>query len=316
MIHITDMESGRQLFDALSSQTRIRILEILKQQGETNMQELAQELDITNGAVTSHIKKLQDAKLIHVRSRSGIRGIQKVCSLAASKIIVDLFDEETLLKNVYSFDIGVGHYVDYEIAPTCGLVTDSAIIGELDDPRYFAYPERIDARLIWFTTGHVTYKLPNSLRISEICTELQIGMELASEAPGYTTYYPSDVSFKLNGVDLGYITLPGEYNDRRGIFTPLWWFENLGQYGKLKLLTVNEEGSFIDGLKISDVCIDDLKISPQSDITFSIEAREDAINKGGVSIFGKGFGDYDHGITVKMFYRTERKVTSYGYIGH
>lgn len=306
MIHITDMKSGQTLFEALSSNVRIEILNLLMQNGDTNMNQLAKELNITNGAITSHIKKLQDANLIKVRSRAGVRGAQKVCSLAASKIIVDLFDENTMLKNVYSFDIGVGHYIDYKIKPTCGIVNEKVIIGELDDTRYFAYPERINARLLWFASGYVTYKLPNSLRISEACTELQIGMELASEAPGYATYYPSDVNFKINDIDLGYITLPGENNDRRGIFTPLWWFENLGQYGKLKLLTVNENGCFIDGLKISDVTIDELKISPQSDISFTIEASENAINKGGVSIFGNGFGDYDSGITVKMFYRTDR----------
>lgn len=304
VIHIKNVQNGVKLYDALNSDVRIEIINILKENGESNLNQLAKILDISNGAVTAHIKKLQEAKIIKVRSKSGVRGAQKVCTLATNKIIIDLFDEDSFLKNVYSFDIGIGHYVDFKISPTCGLVNDAAIIGEVDDPRYFAFPERINAKLLWFTEGFVKYQLPNSLKLKETCTELQIGMELASEAPGYSTHYPSDISFKINGLDLGYFTSPGEYNDRRGIFTPLWWFENLGQYGKLKLLTVSDSGCFIDGLKISDTTIEDLNISPQSEINFTIEVKPDAINKGGVSLFGKGFGDYDNGITVKMFYKT------------
>lgn len=305
MIHITDIKSGMALYDALNSEVRIEILHIIKNNGETNMKFLAKSLKLSNGAVTAHIKKLQDAKLIKVRSKSGVRGAQKICTLISTKIIIDFFDENASVKNVYSFDIGIGHYVDYKITPTCGLVVDNVILGEFDDPRYFSFPERINARLLWFTEGYISYHLPNSLKLSESCTELQIGMELASEAPGYSTHYPSDISFRLNGLELGYFTSPGEFNDRRGLFTPNWWFENLGQYGKLKLLTINENGCFIDGLKISDTTIEDLQILPQSELLFTIEASKEAFNKGGVTIFGKGFGDYDNGITVKMFYKNK-----------
>ncbi len=312
MIHITDMKKGLHVFDALNSEVRIDILNILMQNGETNLNHLAKSLELTNGAITAHIRKLHDAGLIQIQSMPGVRGAQKVCSLKSTKIIIDMFGEDEITKNVYSFDIGIGHYVDYKIMPTCGIVNETVIIGELDDPRYFAFPERINARLLWFSKGYVTYQLPNSLKPSEECTELQIGMELASEAPGYTMHYPSDISFRINGIPLGYFTSPGEFNDRRGIFTPAWWFRNLGQYGKLKLLTINETGCFIDGLRISDKTINDLGISPHSDITLSIEATEDAINQGGVSIFGKGFGDYDSGITCKMFYRVADRTKAKG----
>lgn len=303
MIHIKNAESGVLLYEALNSQVRIEILKLLRENGEANMNQIAKHLRLSNGAVTSHIRKLQEARLIQVSSRSGIRGSQKICVLAADKIIIDLFDTEEELKNVYSFEIGIGHYIDYKIAPTCGIVTKDQLIGELDDPRYFSYPQRIDACLLWFSQGYVTYQLPNSLRLNEVCTELQIGMELASEAPGYTTNYPSDIGFRFNDHDLGFFTSPGEFNDRRGIFTPSWWFENLGQYGKLKLLTINERGCFIDGLKISEVTIDNLGIRAQNDLFFTIQVDQNAANPGGVNLFGKGFGDYDHGIAVKMFYQ-------------
>lgn len=302
MIHITGANNGAALFEALNSDIRIKILNILKTDSEVNISQLAKMLNITNGAMTAHIKKLQDAALINVSSVSGIRGSQKVCRLSTTKIIIDLFDENVYPKNVYSFDIGIGLYSDYKISPTCGLVNSTAIIGELDETKYFSFPERADASLLWFSHGYITYQLPNSLKTGEVCTEIQIGLELASEAPGYTTHYPSDISFRINGHDLGYFTSPGEFNDRKGIFTPEWWFENLGQYGKLKLLTVNASGCFIDGLKVSPTTITDLEINNQSDITFTVEVSPDAVNRGGVTLFGKGFGDYDNGITMKMFY--------------
>ncbi|MFV0402336.1 MAG: ArsR/SmtB family transcription factor [Oscillospiraceae bacterium] len=302
MIHIVDLKNGLQLYEALDSPVRMEILYLLKEDGEANLNQLATALKLTNGAVTSHIKKLEDAGLIKIHSRAGVRGSQKICSLATDKIIIDLFDDEAEMKNVYSFDIGVGHYIDHRIVPTCGLVNERVIIGELDEPRYFSFPERIDARLIWFTEGHISYQLPNSLKMNETCVELQIGMELASEAPGYATHYPSDIGFRINGKKLGFFTSPGEYNDRRGIFTPSWWFSNLGQYGKLKLLTINDKGCYIDGLKISDTVLSDLDITYNSDIVFTIEVDSEAANRGGVTIFGKGFGDYNQGIAFKMFY--------------
>lgn len=304
MIHIKTIEDGSKLYEALNSDVRMEIIKTLNKNGETNLKQLASILNLTNGAITAHVKKLEDAKIIKVRSKSGVRGAQKVCTLITTKIIIDLFDENAFLKNVYSFDIGIGHFTECKITPTCGIVTKTAIIGELDDPKYFSFPERVDASLLWFTSGHISYQLPNSLKQNEVCTELQIGMELCSEAPGYSTHYPSDISFSINGKDLGYFTSPGEFNDRRGIFSPAWWFENLGQYGKLKLLTINETGCYIDGLKISDTTILDLNINAQTNIIFSVGVKEDAVNRGGVTIFGNGFGDYDNGITIKMFYKT------------
>jgi predicted transcriptional regulator len=302
VIHIVGAEKGIALYDALNSSVRLEIIRLLKSNAEINLNQLAKNLNLSNGAITAHVKKLANAHLISLASKSGVRGSQKICSLVADKIIIDLFDEDVYLKDTYSFEVGVGHYVDYKIAPTCGIVNSDVIIGELDDPRYFSFPERFHARLLWFSTGYITYQLPNDLGFGEKCTELQISMELSSEAPGYSSHYPSDISFKINDIDLGYFTSPGEFNDRRGIFTPAWWFENLGQYGKLKMLTVSDKGCFIDGLKISPVTINDLNIVHQSQIYFSICVKPDAINAGGVILYGKGFGDYNFGILVKMFY--------------
>lgn len=287
--------------DALGSPIRIKILNHIIANPNINLDKLAKILGITNGAITSHIKKLQDAGIINVSTSCGVRGSQKTCSLAVSKIIIEL-NPNTPDTNSYEFEVDVGHYSDYSVNPTCGIVTKDAIIGEFDDPRYFSFPERFNAGLLWFSDGYVEYKIPNALKPNQKVIELQFSLEMASEAPGFSAQYPSDIYFYVNGTKLGYWTSPGEFNDRPGLITPQWWFKNLGQYGRLKLLIINKDGTFIDGLPIGNITVDDLGIYHNSNITFRVEAPSTAQNRGGITIFGKTFGDYPEGIKIRIVY--------------
>lgn len=71
----------------------------------------------------------------------------------------------------------------------------------------------------------------------------------------------------------------------------------LNQYGLLKFLIINEKGTYIDGnTKISDVTVDQLGICYQSKIDFRISSPETARQPGGLSLFGRGFGNYDQDI--------------------
>lgn len=301
MKNIKNIHDCVPICSALSSEVRVEILSQLLKNKNMNLDGLAKILGLTNGAITAHIKKLKDAGLINVTTSSGVRGSQKQCSLAIDKIIIDIMGTEDLA-NAYDFEVDVGHYSDYEIFPTCGIVTKDSIIGELDDPRYFSYPERFNAGILWFTEGFVEYKIPNALKHSQKTIELQFTFEIASEAPGFASQYPSDIYLSVNGIELGFWTSPGEFNDRRGFVSPSWWFNNLGQYGRYKLLIINKEGTFIDGLPIGSTTIDALGITPNSNITFRIAAPPYALNKGGVTLFGKTFGDYPDGIKVRLIY--------------
>lgn len=301
MLHFRHLQDGKKVFDALASDVRIKILEMIMDGNELNLDDFAKKLGISNSAVTMHIRKLKDAGLIDITTASGIRGSKKICALTCEKIMIELA-KETIPTDIYSTELPIGQYTDYSVLPTCGIVTRENIIGEFDEPRYFSYPDHYRAAALWFSSGYVVYRLPNSLKAGEKLTELQVSFEIASEAPGYSAYYPSDIHFAINDVSLGYWTSPGEHNERRGIFTPEWWFLNLGQYGKLKMLSVNESGTFIDGMAISDVTIDKLGIEHNSDIHLCISSPKDAVNPGGVTLFGKGFGDYNQGILVNMLY--------------
>ena len=61
MLYIKKLDDGVEIFKALGSELRIQILKLLLEQQEMNMNELAAALGITNGALTSHIRKLEQA---------------------------------------------------------------------------------------------------------------------------------------------------------------------------------------------------------------------------------------------------------------
>jgi len=62
MIHIKDLRSGIPIFKALSSEIRVEILSLLTKNGSLNLNEIAQKLNLSNGAVTMHIKKLEESE--------------------------------------------------------------------------------------------------------------------------------------------------------------------------------------------------------------------------------------------------------------
>ena len=301
MIHITSLDDGLELFKALGSDIRIQILKILLENNQMSMNQIANELNISNGALTGHIKKLEECGLISASNDSSGHGNQKLCSLIQDRILVEI-EKPIDLSNVYNTSIKVGQFSSHNICPTCGLATSSFVIGELDDVRYFDHPDHFNADIMWFTKGYVEYVIPNLIPRNQKITQLSLSAEISSEAPGIDNDWPSDISFYINDTLVGTWTSPGDYGDVRGLFTPEWWPQNWNQYGLLKLLVINHKGTFIDGLKISDITTSELKLDYTSTIRFRIAVEEDSAHVGGLTIFGKSFGNYDQDIVVSINY--------------
>lgn len=95
MLYIKSLEEGLEVFKALGSEIRIEIIKILLENQDMNMNELAARLKITNGALTGHIKKLEDCGIITVTSESAGHGNQKKCEVALDKILIDVNNRET-----------------------------------------------------------------------------------------------------------------------------------------------------------------------------------------------------------------------------
>ena len=303
MLHIKKIEDGIDLYKALGSDLRIQIIKLLLEKGEMNMNEIAGSLGITNGALTSHIKKLEECGLVSVLSEHEGHGNQKLCRVHTDRILIDVMPqvpEEN--KNLYSVDIPVGQYTDYQVSPTCGIASRKSLIGEVDDPRYFAHPQRTHAGILWFSKGYVEYLIPNFLSPHCQVEQLILSVEIASEAPGTNNDWPSDIAFFLNEIPIGTWTSPGDFGDVHGLFTPSWWLPFWNQYGLLKTLIVNKNGTFIDGLKISDVAIDQFSLDHRSPLRFKFMVSDSSPHTGGLTLFGKGFGNYNQDIHVVVSY--------------
>ena len=301
MLHIKSLDDGLEIFKALGSNIRIEIIKILRENNGMNMNDLAANLNVTNGALTSHIKKLEDCGLISITSESAGHGNQKICSVHLDKILIDV-DSPEEDANVYQTELKIGHFSNYDVYPTCGLASSTTVIGEVDDTRYFAHPDRYNADILWFTKGFVEYIIPNFIPFSQKIDKITISAELGSEAPGVNDVWPSDISFYINDTFIGSWTSPGDFGDVKGIFTPDWWFPNWNQYGLLKLLVINKQGTFIDGLQISDVTIKDLNLTDKSTIRLKLSVNDDSTYVGGLTIYGKNFGNYNQDINVRINY--------------
>ena len=301
MIHITSLDDGLETFKALGSDTRIQILNILLENEQMSMNQLATELNISNGALTGHVKKLEECGLINISNESAGHGNQKMCSVTQDRIIVDI-KKPIDYKNVFETEIKVGQFSRHQVWPTCGIATSESVIGEFDDIRYFNHPDRFTANILWFTKGYVEYTIPNLIPSNQRITQLSISAELSSEAPGIDNNWPSDISFYINDTKIGMWTSPGDFGDVHGMFTPQWWPQNLIQYGLLKLLVINDYGTYIDGLKISDVSTLSLHLDYNSDIRLRLAVENDSEHVGGITLYGKSFGNYDQDIRVAINY--------------
>ena len=90
LLHITSLNDGIEIFKALGSDVRIQILNILLENKDISMKELASQLNITSGALTGHIKKLENCGLISTSKESVAHGNQKNCTIHWDRILIDL----------------------------------------------------------------------------------------------------------------------------------------------------------------------------------------------------------------------------------
>jgi predicted transcriptional regulator len=68
----------------------------------------------------------------------------------------------------------------------------------------------------------------------------------------------------------------------------------------LKAFRITRDGTYVDGMKISPVSLKDLDLENHRSIRFRISVREEARHPGGVNIFGRGFGNYDQDIVMRL----------------
>ncbi len=301
MIHVVNMRDGIQIHKALGSEIRVSILELMLANTSINLNDIAKELNLTNGALTQHIKKLEDVGLIALTKPQEGKNNNKIYKVVFDRLLTEIRMEKGE-ENVYQAEIKPGLYSDFQVYPTCGLASAESVIGDCDDPRYFKDPNHVFAEMVWFAKGYIEYILPSIIPQKQKIDQISISAELASEAPGSNDFYPSDIYFSINGMELGYWTSPGDFGNIRGRYTPEWWSITANQYGLLKTLVINHQGTFIDAIPLSSVTIDDLNLTSDSIIRFRISVPETAEHLGGLTIYGKNFGNFDQDIKLAITY--------------
>ena len=295
-------EQNIDVLKGLASPIRVSILKALHASGKLNVNQLSAELALPQSTVATNVQMLEEAGLITTETVKAKKGHQKICAARYDEIIVRFQTDKAPPKsNVVEVAMPLGLFTSVDVSAPCGLCSTEGVIGLLDVPDSFLDPDRVRAALIWFGRGHVEYKFPNNAKLLNTqVTSIEFAMELSSEVPGTNLDWPSDITLWVNDLPVGTWTSPGDYGDKRGVYTPSWWKLEGSQYGKLKTWRVGNRGSYIDGVRISDVTIGQLALPSHTSIRMRIGIGDKATHPGGVNIFGKGFGNYSHDIVMRL----------------
>jgi predicted transcriptional regulator len=304
-------ETTLTLLKALGSETRLAILAYLGNH-TVNVNDIAVALQIAPSSATTHIQILEKADLIRTEVIPATHGLQKLCARTYDDVHIRLERNNANSLNSFTITMPIGQYYDFDVRPTCGLANETSLIGLLDTPASFYETAHVTAQLLWFGSGYVTYRFPNHLPTGASAVRLDLSAEICSEAPLHHLNWPSDITLWINGVEIGCWTSPADFGGERGLLTPDWWETKDSQYGQLKIWSVTQDCSYIDGKNISSVQIQDLLLAEKPYIEVRLGIKPDALNVGGLNIFGEKFGNYPQPIVLKVDFEhpkgSERKA--------
>lgn len=296
-----------EVLRGLSSPIRIRILRLLHSNGPMNVNEISKALKLPQSTIATNVQILKDSELIQTETIKASKGQQKICSARYDEVFIRLDGVSAEQQDrMIEVAMPLGLYTSYQVSAPCGLCSTEGIIGLLDVPDLFLDPSRMQAALLWFGRGYVEYKFPNNAKIAHAEIDaIEFSLEISSEVPGTNTDWPSDISLWVNDVMVGTWTSPGDFGDKRGIHTPRWWKLEGSQYGKLTAWKISDKGCFVDGVKVSRVTLKQLDLDAHHSIRLKIGIDDKAKRPGGVNIFGRGFGNYDQDIVMRLYLREQ-----------
>ncbi len=297
---------SEEIFKALASETRLKILKLLSQT-DLNINEIGNALSINLPTISKHIQILEAAGLVTSEYMAGVQGTQKRCRLRYDRMVFSLESLQTPKTVVEEISMPIGLYARVCPTPPCGITSAERIIHLIDSPQSFLQAERAAAQMLWMSEGFVEYVFPNMLPSSVEIQRVEVAAELCSEAPDYNNDYPSDITVWVNGVEAGTWTSPGDFGGKRGRLNPIWWSEHGTQFGSLKVWSLTSEGTFVDGMLVSETAIDQFSVVPQLPVTVRIGIKPNAVNRGGFNLFGRKFGNHEQDLVLRMHYAPQKK---------
>jgi len=286
---------------AIASETRLKMMTLLAD-GDMNINELAATMGLAQSSVTRHINVLEEAGLVRAELSPGAQGQQKRCHLCYERFLFALEHIPPAPVRIEETEMPLGLYTLSHASAPCGLANHEGLIWRDDNPQAFFRPERGTAQLLWMADGFVEYIFPNTLPLSTDIYRLDFVAEICSETKNYDNDFPSDITLWINGVEAGTWTSPGDLGGKRGRLNPEWWHDHNTQYGLLTQWSVDDSGASVDGVQVSETKLMDLMLIPQQPITIRIGIKPDAINVGGFNLFGRGFGNYEQDLVLRLHY--------------
>ena len=292
---------------ALSSPVRIQMIRLVNKK---NMlaSEIAAELNLPLSSAIFHLNILEEAGIINKSFSTKGKGTLHWYTYSTNIAIIRFRNSNGYSKPEsrapYVHQINIGEYIDAEFSNQCGIATaDKQIMAA--DPHNVFVAGRHDAQIIWSEGyGSLLYAIPNNYAQQGKLDEIKISLEICSEAPGFNSDYPSDITFSINGIELCTFVSLGDYGDRYGKFTPSWWYPESTKYGILTNIRIRSNGVFLNEKLVNkSICLQDLKLQESNKTTFGIAVKKNAQHPGGFNIFGSKFGDYDQHIVFTATYK-------------
>ena len=303
LLNFDDEKKIEELSYALSSSYRLKILKLLTKDSYS-IQELAAKLDLAMSTISFHIKILKEAGLIKVLPAPSKKGNEKNISLNVETIFFAVSSTESLSNRTYFLEIPIGSFSNHHVVSPCAMCSDTEPINPFDDPIVFDSLFKSKCELLSFSKGWLEYSILTHEFKQHKLNSITFSMELCSECPNYNNDWKSDITFWINNIEIATYRSKGDYGGRRGILTPQWWPFGSTQYGMLINLTIDNDGTFINGEKINNISLRDINIAQFDVLKFKIGIKENARYIGGINLFGKKFGDYNQAINFIVDYET------------
>lgn len=301
--NVNDFEKFTLICGALGDRKRLQILnQLQKPPYKFSIRELASTFQMPISTLVHHLEILEKAHLINSIYRNESKKEYKTITRCGSNVYLSIYKIIQQPKVYEMTDVQtmpIGSYADFEGD------TLTYIINNREHRNLFS-PERFQAQLLFTPRGIIEYHFGNSIAKTKKITGVSFSLEICSEFPFYDNSHQSDITFWLNGVELTTYRCDGDYGDRRGNLNPYWWPSINTQYGKIVNVSVNEQGTFLNGILYSDrVTLKRLKLSDGNKISLKFGNKNTAEFPGGFNLFGKEFGDYPQDIIFQLHYQEE-----------
>lgn len=301
-LNLMNDEELELIGEALSSPVRRKILALVTTKSYSIL-ELSRELNVALSTMSFHVKILKNAGLVKTMNSPDKRGNEKNVSQDCYDLYIMFNKINDTNSNMYTVELPIGSYTNFNISSPCCICDGLKIVDDFDIPGAFYSPERLNAQLISFYKGYLEYRISTYRLYEKDVTSLTFSLELCSECPNYNNHWKSDITFWINDIELCTYRSPGDYGDRRGILNPNWWPEKMTQYGMLKKIRVDKDGTWLDEILVTNTTIDDLKIPNQNYLSLKIGIKDSSKYVGGINLFGKHFGDHNQDIIVQIAFK-------------